>query len=61
VECNNPDSKGHRKSVDSLNSLNIFHQNIRELRSKCDELMNSFKIYGMYPHILCLCEHHMED
>jgi len=49
------------KTVDSLNSLNIFHQNIRGLGNKSDELMNSFVVDSINSHILCLNEHHMEE
>jgi hypothetical protein len=43
----------------SPKSLNIFHQNIRGLRNKSDELTHSFEIDGIHPHILCLSKHHM--
>jgi hypothetical protein len=43
----------------SPNSLNIFHQNIRGLRNKSDELTHSFEIDGIHPHVLCLSKHHM--
>jgi hypothetical protein len=55
-------SKVHSKNADSPISLNIFHQNIRGLRNKCDELIiYSLEIDGIYPHILCLSEHHMVE
>jgi len=37
----------------------IFHQNIRGLKSKVDELSNSLS--PDYPHIMCLTEHHLKD
>jgi hypothetical protein len=51
----------HEKIVDSLNSLNIFHQNTRGLRNKCDELINSIILDSINPHILCLSEYHVEE
>jgi hypothetical protein len=47
--------------TDSSNSVHIFHQNIRGLRNKADELLSSFEIDGISPHILCLSEHHMDE
>jgi hypothetical protein len=61
IKCNYLGSKVHSKNVDSPISLNIFHQNINELRNKCDELIYSLEIDGIYPHILCLNEHHMVE
>jgi hypothetical protein len=61
IEFSNLSSKGHGKIVDSLNLLNIFHQNIRGLRNKSDELINSFVVDSINPYILCLSEHHMEE
>jgi hypothetical protein len=40
----------------SKNLFKIFHQNIRGLQSKVDELSNS--LFPDYPHIMCLTEHH---
>jgi hypothetical protein len=53
IECSNLTFKGHGKIVHSLNSLNIFHQNIRGLMNKSDELINSFVLNIINPHILC--------
>ena len=39
--------------------LIIFHQNIRGLYNKTDELLNFWTT--KYPHILCLTEHHLRD
>jgi predicted lipase len=55
IEC---DSKFHTKNV---NSLNIFHENIRGLRNTRDELIHSFEIDGINSHTLCLSEHHMVE
>jgi hypothetical protein len=61
IRCSNLCSKGHGKIADSLNSLNIFYQNIRGLGNKSDELMTSFVVDSINSHILCLNEHHMEE
>jgi hypothetical protein len=39
------------------NSLNIYHQNIRDLQGKTNELLIS--LYPELPHLLCLMEHHL--
>jgi hypothetical protein len=44
-----------------VNSLNIFHQNIRVLRNKRDELIHSFERDGINSHVLCLSKHHMVE
>jgi hypothetical protein len=36
----------------------IFHQNIRSLKSKVDELSSAR--FSDYPHIMCLTEHHLK-
>jgi hypothetical protein len=51
----------HRQNAETLNSINIFNQNIRGLRSKSDELLHSFEVDNINPHILCLSEHHMVE
>jgi hypothetical protein len=61
IDCNYLGSKVYSKNVNSLNSLNIFHQNIRELIYKSDEFIHSFEIHGINLHILCLSEHHMVE
>jgi len=42
-----------------LNSeyLIMYHQNVRSLRRKADELLSH--LYPDLPHIICLTEHHM--
>jgi exonuclease III len=40
------------------NVLKIFHQNIRGLRNKCNEILCNLK--EQTPHVLCLTEHHLE-
>jgi exonuclease III len=39
------------------NSLTIFHQNIRGLQSRTNELISS--LHPEQPHVLCLTEHHL--
>jgi hypothetical protein len=39
--------------------LTVFHQNIRGLYNKADELVNSWKTES--PHMLCLTEHHLHN
>jgi len=39
--------------------LTIFHQNIRGLKDKTDEIMNN--IGTNPPHVLCFTEHHLES
>jgi hypothetical protein len=51
----------HKQNAESSNSVNIFHQNIRGLRSKSDEIIHSFEIDNINPYILCLSEHHMVE
>jgi hypothetical protein len=49
------------KNLDAFNSLHVFHQNIRGLRSKSEELILSFEMDNKDPHTVCLREHHMEE
>jgi len=46
------------KQTNSKNLFKIFHQNIRGLKSKVDELSNP--LFPDY-HIMCLTEHHLKD
>jgi hypothetical protein len=41
------------------NNLIIYHQNIRGIINKTDELLLSFT--SEIPHIICLSEHHLKD
>jgi hypothetical protein len=43
----------------SSNNLKAFHQNIRGLKYKTDELLNA--LCPDFPHILCITEHHMNS
>ena len=44
---------------DSLDDLKIYHQNIRGLKGKLDQLTNF--LYSDPPHIVCLTEHYLKD
>jgi exonuclease III len=48
-----------KKPTKSRNLFKIFHQNIRGLKSKVDELSNA--LFPNYPHIMCSTEHHLKD
>jgi hypothetical protein len=41
------------------NLFKVFHQNIRGLKYKTDEISNSLS--PDYPHIMCLTEHHLKE
>jgi hypothetical protein len=56
ISCNSLDFADRDKNVDISNSLCIFHQNIRGLRSKSVEVIRSFEKDNIKPHILCLIE-----
>jgi hypothetical protein len=61
VECSYLDSKDNTKNVISLNVLNNFHQNIRDIRNKSDELIHSFQINGVKPYTSYLCKYIMQQ
>ena len=48
-----------KKLTNSKNLFKIFHQNIRGLKSKLDELSNS--LFPDYPNMMYLTEHHLKD
>jgi hypothetical protein len=48
-----------KKLTNSRKLFKIFHQNIRGLKSKVDDLSNA--PFPDYPHIMCLTEHHLKD
>ena len=61
---NSIDSTDNHKSNDFVNvgtgdPLRVFHQNIRGLQGKVNELINSVTLE--LPHILCITEHHLKD
>ena len=61
IDCNYLGFRNHGRNIDSSTSPQIFHQNIRGLQSKTDELINYIEIYNINPHVLCFSEHHMEE
>ena len=48
-----------QKLIESRNPFKIFHQNIRGLKSKVDEL--TIALLSDHPHIMCLTEHHLKN
>jgi hypothetical protein len=48
---------GNQRSVS--NTVSIFHQNIRGIKGKTDELIGS--VSPNSPHILCFSEHHLKN
>ena len=51
-----------KTSVPSMNrkvALTIFHQNIRGLHNKIEELLNCWSTE--FPHFLCFTDHHLRD
>jgi hypothetical protein len=59
IKCSPAVLEVHKQNAESSNAINIFHQNIRELRSKGDELIH--EIGNINCSILCLSEHHMVE
>jgi hypothetical protein len=51
----------HKQNEESPNSINIFHQHIRGLRSERDELIHFFETDNINAHILSLSEHRMVE
>jgi hypothetical protein len=47
------------KSPECKQPLMVYHQNIRSIRGKTDELLSMWN--GAYPHVLCFSEHHMRN
>jgi hypothetical protein len=47
------------KGVNIVDSFRVFHQNIRGLKSKIDEL--GLYLLDVTPHIIYLTEHHLKD
>jgi hypothetical protein len=46
-------------SMVNQNNLIIYHQNIRDIINKTEELLLSFTLE--LPHIICLSEHHIKE
>ena len=61
INCNYLQFRNQDNTVGSSTSLQIFHQNIRGLRSKNDELINSLETDNINPHVLCFSKYHMEE
>jgi hypothetical protein len=61
IHCNYLEFRNQDRTVHSCNSLQIFHQNIRGLRSKTTECINSLQLDDINPQVLCFSEHHMEQ
>ena len=51
---------GNVTASNSTNSLIIYHQNIRRLMSKKDELNIIMQDKIVRPHLICLSEHHLK-
>ena len=61
TDCNYIEFRNQERTVDSSNLLQNFHQNIRWLRSKTNDLINSLETDNINTHVLCFSEHHMEE
>jgi len=61
IDSNYLEFRDQDRTVDSSNSQQIFHWNIRGLRSKTVECMNSLETENINPQVLCVGEHHMEE
>jgi hypothetical protein len=61
IKCSAAGLGVREQNAESSNSINIFHQNIRRLRSKSVKLIHAFEIDNINPHILCLTKHHMVE
>jgi hypothetical protein len=57
--CSSKNVTNKNKLTNSKTLFKIFHQNIRGLKSKVDELSNSLFPYHL--HIMCLTEYHLKD
>jgi hypothetical protein len=53
--------KGNNSMLKSVKNkvLRVFHQNVRGLRNKTNELISS--MHSNLPHLLCLTGHHMKQ
>jgi hypothetical protein len=61
IKCGSTVFEAHKHKSEFSYSVTIFHQTIRGLRNKSEELLHSFEIYTIGPDILCLSEHHMVE
>jgi hypothetical protein len=44
-----------------INSITIFHQNIRSITNKSDELSINMQMNYIRPQLICLNEHHLKE
>ena len=44
-----------------MTSISLYHQNVRSITSKIDELSISMQNNCIGPHFICLTEHHLKD
>ena len=61
TDCRYQEFRNQDRIIDSSNTLQIFHQDIRGLRSKTDELIRSLEADNINPQVACSSEHHMEE
>ena len=54
-----PDNNKPPSNKYNIEKLRIFHQNIRGLNNKVDELTTHW--LNQCPHVLCITEHHLKD
>ena len=60
-ENRKPPNPQHKRQhiQNSTHDLKVYHQNIRGMKGKLDQLSNF--LYSYPPHIVCLTEHHLND
>jgi len=59
--CNYLQFRNQDRTVGSSTSIQIFHKNIRQIRTKNDELINSLETDNINPYVLYNSKHHMEE
>jgi len=52
-------TKQYATNGSKLDNLQIYHQNIRGLHNKIDELTTQWTVHP--PHLLCFMEHHLKE
>jgi len=45
----------------SMDTISIYHQNIRSVTNKVDELSIHMQTNCIHPHFICLTEHHLKE